>query len=135
MLHAILGKINEVYSQRSMTSLMTKHHKIVSKIIYLTNKLMINGTNSSQELFMFFMCLMKFHWKAPEFYVGHWKSGCEKIKLTNRKLDSLHFLDVADATSATNKKNKYSVSVLINTFGKQYLTDFWKLRRTQPFEL
>ena len=73
--------------------------------MYLTNKLMIEGANSAQELSKLFMNPKKSHWKAIDFFVGYLKSEQDKIQLTYHKPKDLHVLGVADANYATDKEN------------------------------
>ena len=78
---------------------------IVGKIMYLANKLLIEGANSAWEISKFFMNPKKSHWKAVEFFVGYLKSKQDKIRLTYHKPEDLCVLGVASTNYATDKEN------------------------------
>jgi len=93
------------------------YRTIVGKIMYLTNKLMIEGMNAAREMSKFFMRPQKQHWKAVKQFVGYLKQEQSMIMLTYRKPLELRFMAVADSNYATDKHDRKSVSGAIYTLG------------------
>ena len=93
------------------------YRQIVGKIMYLTNKLLIEGANSAWEMSIFLMKPKKSFWKAVEFIVGYLKSKQDKIQLTYYRPKDLCVLSVADANYATDKENQRIVSGNIMMLG------------------
>ena len=96
----------------------TAHRTIDGKIMYLTHKVMLEGSNAARELSMFFMKPQKHHWKAVKHFVGYLEKEKENIRLTYKKLLGLKFMTVANSRFGTNKHNKRSFSEDIFTARK-----------------
>ena len=93
------------------------YRAIVGKIMYLTNKLMIEGCNAAREMSKFFMKPQRHHWKAVEHFVGYLKQEQSNIKLTMRKPHELRFMAVADSNYGTDKLQRQSITGGIYTVG------------------
>ena len=94
-----------------------KYRSIVGKAMYVTTKLMIEGTNAVREMSKFFKKPQQGHWDALEYFVGYLKGQRGQIKLTLRAPTETRFVGVVDANYATDKSDRKSVSGAIHTLG------------------
>jgi hypothetical protein len=93
------------------------YRTLVGKIMYLTNKLMVEGCNAAREMSKFFMKPQKQHWAALDHFVGYLKAEQDNIRLTYRKPSELKFMGVADSNYGTDKLLRQSVTGGIYTMG------------------
>jgi hypothetical protein len=94
----------------------TSYRKIVGKIMYLTHKLMVEGSNAARELSRNFANPGRRHWKEVERFVGFLKENRSKIKITYRKPREMRVVTNVDSNYAQNTDRK-SVSGAIHTIG------------------
>ncbi|HEY9710756.1 MAG TPA: reverse transcriptase domain-containing protein, partial [Oculatellaceae cyanobacterium] len=90
---------------------------VVGKIMYLVNKIMIEGINAARELTKFFGCPEESHWRAVIHFVGYLKNEGSNVKLTYRKPKELRYIAMVDASFGTCPESRKSITGAIHTIG------------------
>lgn len=106
------------------------YRTIVGKMMYLTQKVMIEGSNATRELSRHLQNPGPEHWKAVEYFAGYLKKEKGRIKLTYRRPHETRFIGMVDANFATNPDDRKSVSGAVYTLGGSIIGWTCKTQKT-----
>ena len=85
--------------------------------MYLTQKIMIEGSNTTRELSQHLQNPRVNHWNAIKYFAGYLKREKGKIKITYRSPREPRYVGMVDANYATNTDDWKSISGAIHTLG------------------
>src|SRR5688572_3697210 len=97
------------------------YRTVVGKLMYYTQKIMVEGANATRELSRHLQNPSQEHWDAIKYMAGYLKKGRGNIKITYWKLRSTKFIAMVNASYATNKDNQKSVTGAVYTLGGTFI--------------
>ena len=85
--------------------------------MYLSNKILIEGSNAARELSKVFSTPQQNQWNALDYFVGYLKHKKDNIMLTYHKPTIHQFVTAPDVKFAQDKQDRRSISGNISTIG------------------